>query len=432
MKKFLKLVTALVTVLAVGGCANEGGTNINGTYSIYIEGDDWGAGTSKMILSLNEELDEVLLTDFIITETKQQTDFTPPEFPVVEVSVEREIIDVYFSNATGERVETPSKYVTIDLSISPSEGSPFLFSMGTQYNTWSDPYYLTIEQSKTAKLTIDGKAIANFEISPQLTNKVTSVDMFKTDSFTATDGINYQYAYYEPESASDTLVVWLHGAGEGGVDATDPSVILLANEAGILGGSDFQQIIGGAHILAPQTPTFWMDNDGSGGMEGEATSHYAESLDELINDYKENNNISKVVLTGASNGGYMTLLMALKNPDDYTAIVAICAALKDEYITDEQLLGIKDLPMYFIYSKDDQTVEPALYSEATIKRLQEIGATNLHVSTTEEVIDLSGRFKDENGNPHKYSGHWSWIYFFNNESVSDKGVKSWEWISDQI
>jgi Predicted peptidase len=432
MKKFLKLATALITVLALGSCASGGGTDIKGTYSIYIEGDDWGAVTSKMILALNEELDEVTSTDFTITETKQQTNFADPTFPVVEVTVEREIIDVYFSDATGESVGTSSKYVTIDLESNPTAGSPLLFSMGTQYNTWSDPYYLTIEQSKTANLTIGGKAITTFEIAPQVVGKTTSVDMFKTDSFTATDGVNYQYAYYEPANVSDTLVVWLHGAGEGGTEATDPSVILLANEAGVLGGAEFQQTIGGAHILAPQTPTFWMDKDGSGGMVGAATSYYSESLEELIDDYKEKNDISKVVLIGCSNGGYMTMVLGLRNPGAYTAIIPICEALKDEYITDEQLTGLKDVPMYFIHSRDDGTVDPVIYGDATVKRLQAMGATNLHVSATEHVEDLSGRFNDENGGTYKYNGHWSWIYFFNNESVSDKGIKSWEWLAEQI
>ena len=40
----------------------------------------------------------------------------------------------------------------------------------------------------------------------------------------------------------------------------------------------------------------------------------------------------------------------------------------------------------------------------------------------------SGLYKDEN-----YSGHWSWIYFFNNEAQCDEcGVKSFDWIAQQL
>ena len=136
----------------------------------------------------------------------------------------------------------------------------------------------------------------------------------------------------------------------------------------------------------------------------------------------------KVVLAGCSNGGYMTLLMGLTYPQEYDAIVPICEAVPDSYITDEQLQGVKDLPMYFIYSKDDDTVDPTLHEIPTINRLKALGASNLHVSTTEHVVDTSGLYKDEN-----YSGHWSWIYFFNNEAQCDEcGVKSFDWIDQQL
>lgn len=160
----------------------------------------------------------------------------------------------------------------------------------------------------------------------------------------------------------------------------------------------------------------------------DGTSYYQESLHELIAAYKEKVGAKKVVLAGCSNGGYMTLLMGLAYPQEYDAIVPICEAIPDTYITDEQLQGVKDLPIYFIYSKDDDTVDPTLHEIPTINRLKALGASNLHVSTTEHVVDTSSLYKDEN-----YSGHWSWIYFFNNEAQCDEcGVKSFDWISRQL
>ena len=134
----------------------------------------------------------------------------------------------------------------------------------------------------------------------------------------------------------------------------------------------------------------------------DGTSYYQESLHELIAAYKEKVGAKKVVLAGCSNGGYMTLLMGLAYPQEYDAIVPICEAIPDTYITDEQLQGVKDLPIYFIYSKDDDTVDPTLHEIPTINRLKALGASNLHVSTTEHVVDTSSLYKDED-----YSGHWS-------------------------
>ena len=90
-----------------------------------------------------------------------------------------------------------------------------------------------------------------------------------------------------------------------------------------------------------------------------------------------------MILIGCSNGGFMSLLMAMTYPGEYDGIVPICEALKDERITDAQLEAVKDLPMYFVYSEDDDTVVPELYEIHALNRLGAIGASNVHVSTTE-------------------------------------------------
>ena len=445
MKKYLKFILGLITVTVLCGCQNSGeqasgSDTINADYKIHISGEDWGCGTSQAILSLDNVVDSVSKDDFVVTETKQVTDFSKaPEFPVIETTVDRTVTDVYLCDENGERTDSASKYVALDLYISPDEGSPLLYSPKTNFNRWSDPYYLTISLSDSAKLTSNGTEVTTFKVSKEYTSKTTDADMMKTDTFKSSNGLEYKYGYYEPEQETDTLVVWLHGIGEGGTENTDPYVNVLANKVTSLFGDEFQSIMGGAYVLAPQCPTYWMDGDGkmtnsqNGGIQADGTSYYTDSLDELIDSYKEKVGAEKVVITGASNGGYMTMLLAIKNPDKYDAIVPICEALPNQFITDEQISSLVDLPMFFIYSKDDNIVDPTLCEIPTIERLREAGAKNLHVSTTDEVIDTSGNYKDENGNPYKYSGHWSWIYFDNNESLSDEtGISCWEWMAEQV
>lgn len=82
-----------------------------------------------------------------------------------------------------------------------------------------------------------------------------------------------------------------------------------------------------------------MDNDGkqsnfnNGSISADGTSYYQESLHELIAAYKEKVGATKVVIAGCSNGGYMTLLMAMAYPDEYDAIVPICEAVPDKFIS---------------------------------------------------------------------------------------------------
>ena len=231
------------------------------------------------------------------------------------------------------------------------------------------------------------------------------------------------------------MLVWLHGGGEGkgeGIVGTDPSIVLLANKASVFSTEDFQEAVGNMHIFAPQSPTMWLDMDGEGTYTTDGTSVYEESLKELIDHYKEEVGAEKVILAGPSNGGYMTLRMAVLYPEDYDALIPICHGYRSEWLTDEQLDSIKNIPMFFIYADSDEVLIPAKNSIPVIQRLRDLGAEEVKVSSTDIVEDTSGNYKGEDGNPYLYNGHWSWIYFFNNESFdNDDNTAIFDWIKIQ-
>jgi predicted peptidase len=366
-------------------------------------------------------------------ETKQTTDFTDETFPVIETSLTR-----YVEKA---ELSSDGKTVALTLGCAPNDGdSPLLFSMTTQLNTYSDPYFLTFAPSDGASLTSGGEAVGAFDIKQDYTAKTTSADAWTLDSWDSSDGVTYRYAAFVPEQEAKTLVVWLHGLGEGGTENTDPYVTILANKVVALSEAGFQDTVGGAHVIAPQCPTYWMDSDGNSGnfsggaINADGTSFYTASLEEFIDAYAQKVGAEKIVLAGCSNGGYMTMVLSMSRPDAYAAVVPICEAVPDETITDEQIASLIDLPMYFVYSEDDTTVDPAKHEVPTIERLKAAGKTDetLHVSTTEHVIDTSGQFVDENGDPYQYMGHWSWIYFDNNECECEDGLKAWDFIAENV
>ena len=69
----------------------------------------------------------------------------------------------------------------------------------------------------------------------------------------------------------------------------------------------------------------------------------------------------------------------------------------------------------------------SIYTE----RLKKAEASELHISTTEHVVDTSGEYKDEEGNPYMYAGHWSWIYFDNNEcACNDDDLKAFDFVAN--
>ncbi|MCD7949104.1 MAG: hypothetical protein LUG12_02415 [Erysipelotrichaceae bacterium] len=398
---------------------------MKGIYDIYVQGFDYGCGVSKVLVTLQSEIDCVLKENLKIIETRQAADMTKPDFPVEIISCERHIEDAYLSNEKGERINKASSYVMIELRCSPMEGNPLVFDMHTQYNTYSDPYTLEITYND------------EWCIDECYRHRYTCADAFTLDCYS--DGeVTFQYAYYQPARHSSSLIVWLHGLGEGGIINTDPYICLLANKVTALISDEFQNMFAGVHVLVPQCPTYWMDIDGQcsnffgGKIQGKRESYYTSSLHALIDDYKKKNHIDNVILCGCSNGGYMTLLMGMDYSHEYKAIVPICEAMPDLYISDEDIVNLKDLPMYFVYSLDDDIVDPTLHEIPTIKRLRKIGASDLHVSVSEHVIDRSGQYFDENHQPYQYMGHWSWVYFDNNECVSEDNMKAWEFMASRM
>lgn len=421
MKRILALLVLALNLLVVCAYAEDGAPTA-ATYSIHVLGEDWGAVTDRVIMSLDAPIADASAYEYTVSETRLAMSWAT--FSLEETTSPKTITDVYLCDENGAPVEGASSFVALELYTSPNEGSPLFTNNGNfGLNEWSNPYYLTI--------TMEGNAGAvAVETTP--TGILTDTDMFEMGTFTASEGTEMQTALYVPEGGTDTMVVWLHGMGEGG---SDPLIPLINVDMGALVSQEFQTLMGGAAVLVPQCPIYWMDTDGqgssyvNGGIVSDGTSFYLESLHELIAAYKEQVGAEKVIIAGCSNGGFMTMLLALNYGAEYSAYVPICEAYADSDITDEQIAQLAQLPMFFIYAQNDPLVVPAMYEEPTIARLQAAGAMDLHVYAPADVHDTTGRFVGEDGQPLQAFGHGSWQYFFNNDAVDADGVSCWDWMA---
>ena len=135
---------ATVAGLTVAACGTSGGdaptggvTDITGTYKRFVQGDDWGCGVSKVTLSLSAPIDAVDATTFAVSETKDATDWTDPEFAVKETTNELPVADAYLVDESGEKVDGPSDKVAIEIAIDPNTASPFNYDLFTGRNTWT-------------------------------------------------------------------------------------------------------------------------------------------------------------------------------------------------------------------------------------------------------------------------------------------------------
>ena len=147
---------------------------------------------------------------------------------------------------------------------------------------------------------------------------------------------------------------------------------------------------------------------------------------------KKKTGSKKVITAGASNGGYMGMILARDYGKEYDAYMLLCEAMENRFVSDDDIQKIKDLPLYFVYSKDDKTVISEENKIPTIKRLKEAGTTQLQVVEFDHVWDTSGQIKGEDGKAYDFGGHSVWVPFFNNEVTSEQGKSAWEWMREQI
>ncbi|WP_332912338.1 prolyl oligopeptidase family serine peptidase [Algoriphagus boritolerans] len=138
----------------------------------------------------------------------------------------------------------------------------------------------------------------------------------------------------------------------------------------------------GAYVLVPQAPTFWMQGE-NGMTRGQTNDIYNVALMALIQDFVKSNpkiDPKRIYVGGCSNGGYMSLKLILEHPDYFAAGYISALAYNNEFITDTQVQSIKNVPIWFVHSKDDSTTKPDETVVPLYKRLKEAGAKKTSIS----------------------------------------------------
>ncbi len=398
--------------------------------SLVVGAYDGGPAVQKAILNFGEQ-------------TISESNLTSASFSVTLGGKLGGSTDkIYLCNANGDKLAanvTTSTYVAIEYIPTFNQYgidggySVFNYNQDTGVNSWKD--FSTVSLAFSGTLNIGGTEYTKMGTNVSLGEKIIpTIDGIwdVTGSYTKGD-ITLKYASYgtdamKNDNVKNALIIWLHGQGEGG---TDPTVTLLGNKVTALSDAGIQKYFTvdggaqGAYVLAPQSPTMWMDYDGNFNRV-DAThkdSYYAEALWELIQKFVTKNpdiDTNRIYIGGCSNGGFMTMQMIEKHADYFAAAFPIATPYTS---TPELIEAIKDLPIWFTHAKNDTTVSigdwkagegwwvPATFvgyadmnTNAIYIDLLEAGATNVYYSLFENV-----------NNGVDYSGHYSWIWVFNDE-----------------
>lgn len=416
-------------------------------YKTITEVFDFGPHISKIILDTGCELTGAVLSpsQFKVEVTRtavQGADFVWPQFmgvrPDDSMHGTRTITGLYVSNADGAPAESGT-HLTLEMYCHPMQGLGSTIRFDGHYNV-SVNVKCHITQKEPIRT--DAGILRDMVFDENDGNQVIYGDLLQEGTFAHPD-TPLSYVYYEPQTSGNSvypLIIWLHGAGEGG---HEPAIAATGNKVVNLISPEIQDYFGGAFLLAPQSPTYWMD-DGNGEISLSGNSVYVDALDALITDFVDSHpavDRDRIYLGGCSNGGFMTMKMILHTPGRFAAAFPICEALLDAAISDEEIRSIAHLPIWFTQAKTDTLVIPDNFAIPTWKRLVAAGNTNAHLTLWDKVTDSTGLYQAEDGSPFEYMGHWSWIPMLNNEcrldfdgtpvTIDGKPVTILEWLAAQ-
>jgi predicted peptidase len=224
-----------------------------------------------------------------------------------------------------------------------------------------------------------------------------------------TSGSGMKYRLLPADGRRRPLIVWLHGGGEGASlpdNYYDNETTLRANRGALgFGTREAQRIFAGAHVVAPQSTSYWLE-DGP---------RFAPLIREIIRDVSRRHDVDqrRVYVAGCSNGGYMSMEMTTVYRDLFAASVPICGVVTS-VLTDADLARITT-PSWLVASLDDDTVDPranTVHAHDVIPRAK--------MTLYDHVV----------WNGYQFPGHWSWIYVARNDP-SIHGTHIWQWMSRQ-
>ena len=346
-----------------------------------------------------------------LTEPISASELEAANFTARTNKTNRTIIGKSLCDIEGQVINaTESKYIRLDFQTTYSgwgvAAGQGCFTYMNNMNSWTQNITVDATLSSAMGDYASGKVFDTLRARTTLSTR----DWGPAHSYSSNNQ-TLTYKAYEidalrEDGVKNPLIIWLHGMGEGG---TDPDIALLGNDVTALGEKQIQSHFPhGAYVLAVQTPTMWMDN--GSGQSGGGNSIYRKILKDTIDHFIEHNldiDANRVYLGGCSNGGYMTMEMAINYGDFFRAYYPTCEAYANDLISDTQIQQLKDLSIWFIHAANDTTVPPNNYVIPTYQRLMRAGAEDVHLAYFTDV-----RGTDCNPNGNNYMGHFSWIYIF--------------------
>jgi len=441
IKSWLNLCLAILTAgsfyanqASQGGLVSAspvpGEDALSGSYSIIVNGYDWGSAVCGTIIKFDKPVKTISPEQFFVVEEKQTLEHGDTTSIVRE---QRPVSAAFLCDENGTAVDSPSCYVSLELEVGPQLGSALCFFPDEQHYRWANPYRLVIELAPGQRIQCSAGTYSRLAVSRASTGRVIPLaNTFRISQYTGLEH-TFSFASYSParDGSLHPLVIWLHGLGEGGSDINLP---LLGSNVAALAGEAFQTTMNGAYVLVPQSPTMWLD-DGSGQSTTTGNNCYVQDLMLLIRQFIATNpgiDPNRIYIGGCSNGGYMTLSLLLEYPTFFAAAFPVCEAYQDNWLTEDDIALLSQIPMWFVHSELDQICPPQSSTFPTVERLRQAGSPSVHLTRLTSVHDTTGLYTDKQGRPYQYDPHCAWIPVLNDQCTDPTtGQTLFQWLAQQ-
>lgn len=322
---------------------------LTAAFTLYSKVYDYGQRINKIKIDLPYSVhsEDLSLDTFQVT--------TENELEYFEIdNGERMIKNIYVKGPK----DTGSKIILqLDASLNAPYSSTMFFD---EEHFTNRPLNVNYQITQVKKIGNHNRV----KIFEQVSIEDEEVDLFTEGKFSS----KLHYRDYQPKDQSQKhpLIIWLHGAGEGG---EDNEVHITANRGATAFIDDqVQKIFDDPYILAPQTSSFWIPESTltNGSLHGEKQTG---ELIQLIEEYIETHSSideDRVYIGGASMGGYQVWEIIIERPDLFAAAFPIATAYK---VLANQMDRIKNVPIWIIHAEEDEVVpfENSKFAFETLK-----------------------------------------------------------------
>jgi predicted peptidase len=363
--------------------ATEAGT---ATFELKAKVYDWGEGVNQIVIN-----------GAPIAAAVNLSALTPEDLVVSVYGTNTSNGAAVYSGVAREIESLNVSRNTITLNLVTEFGTPGAGTLA--YSGRNNIIDLRYQISLKSDSSIKFEQVGGFEKDGVVVTTYTDAEV---DQFLYGKKDNVPYRLYVPANADNgakhPLLLWLHGAGESG----QVNEAQIRANRGALGWvtPEAQEIFGGAFVLAPETGSGWNNAD-------------VTSVNDLIKELAEEYaiDLDRVHVAGCSMGGGGTMRIATTFPDTFATVVPICAAgtggASDEKVV--ETLGNKEV--WFIHAANDTTVNVS--GSQRLHALLENSHYNEYENNVVDGVD--------------YPGHWSWIWFGNNDPKLEDGTTIFEW-----